>query len=197
MPNKEGLMDKQYFEAESAYIEAGAKIGAKTKIWHHSRVHAGAVIGRNCIIGSRVSVEGVVGDYCKVQNGVTVYSGVKIEDDVFVGPNATFTNDKNPRAFSPSWEESETLVKKGASIGANSTIRCGVVLGELSLVGSGAVVTKNVEPLECVVGNPAIHIGWVDLQGNIVSKDVIRPRYLDDVLENIDIQINNLRNSKI
>lgn len=188
-------METHYFAAESAVVETGAKVGAETKIWHDSRIHAAAVVGKKCVIGSRVSIEGVVGDNCKIQNGITIYSGVTIEDDAFIGPYAVFTNDRNPRAFNPNWEESETLVKRGASVGANATIRCGVVLGELSLVGSAAVVTNNVQPLQCVVGNPARHFGWVDLKGNVVSRDDERPKYLELVLENISEQIDILRNA--
>lgn len=182
-----------YYVADSTVIEEGAEIGADTKIWHGSRIRAAAKIGSGCVIGSDVQIEGTVGNGCKIQNGVTVYEGVKIEDDVFVGPFAVFTNDRTPRAFDPDWELVRTEVKRGASIGANATIRCGVTLGELSLVGAGSVVTKNTEPLQCVAGNPARHLGWVDLRGQVISAEQDRPDALEEVLADIEKAITTLK----
>jgi len=151
------------FIHESAHISADAIIGDGTKIWINSQVREHAHIGENCIIGKDTYIDEhvVIGDRVKIQNGVSVYHGVIIEDDVFVGPNATFTNDHVPRAFNSSWKISETFVKKGASIGANATIVCGITIGEYAMIGAGSVVTKNVAPYTLVAGNPARQIGYV------------------------------------
>lgn len=155
----------------SAAVDERAEIGEGTKIWINVQVREGARIGRNCILSKDVYIDHAVtiGDNCKVQNSVSVYNGVTIEDDVFVGPNACFTNDKVPRARNPDWKVVPTVVRKGASIGANATIVCGTVIGEYAMVGSGAVVTKDVEPHALVVGNPARTIGYVDEAGNRVE----------------------------
>ncbi|MHA2034073.1 MAG: N-acetyltransferase [Candidatus Thorarchaeota archaeon] len=146
-----------------AVVDEGAQIGKGTKIWHFAHVRGTARIGENCIIGKDVYIDAdvVIGDRVKIQNGVSVYHGVTIEDDVFCGPHMTFTNDMYPRAFSESWEVSRTLVKRGASIGAHATIVCDTVLGEYCMVGSGAVVTRDVPAHGLVVGNPARLIGFV------------------------------------
>jgi acetyltransferase-like isoleucine patch superfamily enzyme len=160
----------------TAIVEDGAQIGAGSSVWHHAHVRSGAVVGAGTTIGKNVYVDAGarVGARCKIQNNVSVYSGVVLEDDVFVGPSAVFTNDRFPRAFGD-WEEVETVVRRGASIGANATLRCGIELGELSLVAAGAVVTRNVAPNELVGGNPARTLGWVDVDGNVVSRDAARP----------------------
>jgi len=152
-----------YFVHETAEISKGAIIGKNTKIWHQSQVREGAKIGENCIISKCVYIDFDVkiGNNVKIQNGVSVYHGVEVEDDVFLGPHMTFTNDLYPRAFNTNWELVNTLVKKGASIGANATIVCGTTIGEYAMIGSGAVVTKNVPAYGLVLGNPARLTGFV------------------------------------
>lgn len=155
-------MCKPYIH-HTAEVSSNAIIGAGTKIWNQAQVRENAVIGDECIVGKNVYVdEGVhIGSCVKIQNNVSVYHGVTIEDDVFLGPSMTFTNDRFPRAFNDDWKVTETLVKKGASVGANATIRCGIIIGEYAMVGCGSVVTKDVLPHALVVGNPARQIGWV------------------------------------
>lgn len=188
--------DGQFYAAPSAVISPDAQIGSDTKIWHNSIVLASAQIGRGCIIGSGVNIEGVVGDDCKIQSGVLLYHGVTLESDVFVGPGVTFTNDLNPRAFDPEWQISETLVKQGASLGARSVIVCGNTIGELSLVAAGSVVTKDVESLQLVKGNPAKHGGWVNVRGQIISREVDRPQEVHETLRNIAKHIAEIKESK-
>ena len=152
------------FVHESAYIDDGATIGADTKIWHFCHVLGGAVIGNKCSLGQNVVVmNGVrIGNNVKIQNNVSVYEGVEIEDDVFCGPSMVFTNVINPRSHvSRKHEYMRTLVRRGASIGANATIVCGTTLGEYSFVGAGAVVSKDVLPYALVVGVPARQVGWM------------------------------------
>jgi UDP-2-acetamido-3-amino-2,3-dideoxy-glucuronate N-acetyltransferase len=160
----------------TAVIEDGAQIGAGAAVWHHAHIRAGAVVGAGTVIGKNVFIDAGarVGARCKIQNNVSVYSGVVLEDDVFVGPSAVFTNDRFPRAFG-AWEQVDTLVRRGASIGANATLRCGIELGELCLVAAGAVVVRDVQPNELVGGNPARTLGWVDLRGQVVSRAAGRP----------------------
>lgn len=147
----------------TAEVSDQAKIGDGTKIWNLAQVREDSVIGENCIISKNVYIDekAVLGNRVKVQNNVNVYHGVEVEDDVFLGPSMTFTNDFYPRAFNEDWEITNTYVKKGASIGANATIVCGVTIGEYAMVGSGSVVTKDVPAYALVVGNPAKQIGWV------------------------------------
>jgi Serine acetyltransferase len=155
----------------TAIVDAGAKIGAGTKVWHFSHLMSGCEIGQNCNIGQNVviSPEVVLGNNVKVQNNVSVYTGVCCEDDVFLGPSCVFTNVINPRSFIDRKDEFRpTLVKKGVSIGANSTILCGITIGEYAMIGAGAVVTKDVEPYALIVGNPGKQIGKVDKEGNRV-----------------------------
>jgi acetyltransferase-like isoleucine patch superfamily enzyme len=152
----------------SAIVDPNARIGAGTRVWVNVQVREQAAVGRNCILSKDVYIDhGVtVGDNCKIQNSVSVYHGVTIEDDVFVGPNACFTNDRVPRAFNQDWEVSPTLVRRGASIGANATIVCGITIGEYAMVAAGSVVTRDVEPFALVIGNPARMVGHVDESGN-------------------------------
>ncbi|MEM2143541.1 MAG: acyltransferase [Candidatus Thorarchaeota archaeon] len=159
-----------------AVVEEGATIGDGTRIWHFAHVRSGARIGENCNIGKDVYIDAgvTIGNRVKIQNGVSVYHGVSIEDDVFCGPHMTFTNDMYPRAFSSSWEVVKTLVKRGASIGAHATIVCDTVLGEYCMVGSGAVVTRDVPPHALVVGNPARIIGFVCFCGQPLREEVHR-----------------------
>ncbi len=151
----------------SAIIDEGAQIGAGTRIWHFCHVMPTAIIGSNCILGQNVYVDNhaIIGNGVKIQNNVSVYHGVVLEDDVFVGPSAVFTNVINPRSFIESKTEFKNIVvKKGATIGANATIVCGLTIGEYALVGAGAVVTKDVQPYALVIGNPARQLGWVSEQ---------------------------------
>ncbi|MEO9264574.1 MAG: acyltransferase [Candidatus Baltobacteraceae bacterium] len=151
---------KRYFVHESSYVDEPAEIGAGTKIWHFSHVMSGAVIGERCSIGQNVVVSPRVriGNNVKIQNNVSVYEGVILEDDVFCGPSMVFTNVNTPRSATPrntSADYAETIVKRGASIGANATIVCGNTLGEFAFVGAGSVVTKDVPAYAMVYGNPA------------------------------------------
>jgi UDP-2-acetamido-3-amino-2,3-dideoxy-glucuronate N-acetyltransferase len=153
----------------SSFIDAGAQIGENTNIWHFCHVSPEAIIGDNCILGQNVFVANGVtlGHGVKVQNNVSLYTGVTCEDDVFLGPSMVFTNVINPRSFVERKSEfRQTLVKKGASVGANATVLCGVTLGRYCLIGAGAVVTKNVSDFALVTGVPAQHIGWVSRLGH-------------------------------
>lgn len=152
------------FVHESSYVDEGAIVGEGTKVWHFSHIQAGARVGENCVIGQNVNIGGgtSVGNNCKIQNNVSVYEGVTLEDDVFCGPSCVFTNDHQPRAHSSlGWELTPTLVKTGASIGANATIVCGNTLGSYSMIGSGSVVTHDVPDYALMVGVPARQVGWV------------------------------------
>ena len=165
---------KSFFQHESAYIDNNVTIGENTKIWHFSHIQSGAIIGNHCTIGQNVNIGNNVriGSNVKIQNNVSVYEGVEIEDYVFCGPSMVFTNIKVPRSEFPhkgTQYYQKTIVKRSASIGANATIICGVTIGEYSMIGSGAVVTKNVPPFSLVIGNPARVIGKVDKRGNRVE----------------------------
>jgi UDP-2-acetamido-3-amino-2,3-dideoxy-glucuronate N-acetyltransferase len=166
-------MEKEYFAHETAVVDDGCKIGKGTKIWHFSHLMSGSEIGENCNIGQNVVISpGVkLGRNVKVQNNVSIYTGVICEDDVFLGPSMVFTNVINPRSAIIRKESySNTIVEKGASIGANSTIVCGNKIGTYSFIGAGAVVTKDVKPYSLVVGNPARQTGWMSECGHRVSK---------------------------
>jgi UDP-2-acetamido-3-amino-2,3-dideoxy-glucuronate N-acetyltransferase len=164
------MVEKTFFH-ETADVSPQAKIGEGTKIWQHCQVRELAEIGKNCILSKSVYIDaGVkIGNNVKIQNGISVYHGVTLEDGVFCGPHCVFTNDKRPRSINPDgslktgedWQLSETLVKKGASIGAHATIVCGLTIGEWAMIGAGAVVTKSVPDYGLVVGNPAKLIGFV------------------------------------
>ncbi|PIY02342.1 MAG: N-acetyltransferase [Bacteroidetes bacterium CG_4_10_14_3_um_filter_31_20] len=158
-----------YFAHETAVIDNGCVIGNGTKIWHFSHIMSNCKIGEKCNIGQNVVVspDVVLGKNVKIQNNVSIYTGVICEDDVFLGPSMVFTNVINPRSAVIRRDEyKRTLVKKGASIGANSTIVCGVTLGEYCFIGAGAVVTKDVKPFALVVGNPARQSGWMSEFGH-------------------------------
>lgn len=153
----------------TAIVDPGAQIGGGTRIWHFCHVMPTAVIGSNCILGQNVYVDNnaLVGNGVKIQNNVSVYNGVILEDDVFVGPSAVFTNVINPRSFIERKTEFKNIrVKKGASIGANATIVCGITIGEYAFIGAGAVVTRDVTPYALMVGNPARQKGWLSAQGH-------------------------------
>ena len=162
-------MKEEYFAHESAVIDKGCKIGKGTKIWHFSHIMTDSEIDENCNIGQNVVVSpGVkLGRNVKVQNNVSIYTGVICDDDVFLGPSMVFTNIINPRSEIIRKDSYETtIVEKGASIGANSTILCGVIIGRYAFVGAGAVVTKDVKPYALVIGNPARQTGWMSEYGH-------------------------------
>jgi len=167
-------MEKVFFAHETAVIDDNCIIGKGTKIWHFSHIMTGCEIGENCNIGQNVVVSpGVIlGKNVKVQNNVSIYTGVICEDDVFLGPSMVFTNVINPRsAVVRKSEYLTTLVKYGASIGANATIVCGVTLGEFCFIGAGAVVIKDVSPYALVVGNPSRQVGWMSEFGHRLEFD--------------------------
>jgi UDP-2-acetamido-3-amino-2,3-dideoxy-glucuronate N-acetyltransferase len=162
-------MEKEYFAHETAVIDDGCKIGKGTKIWHFSHIMAGSEIGERCNIGQNVVIlTGVkLGTNVKVQNNVSIYTGVICEDDVFLGPSMVFTNVINPRsAIVRKDSYMTTIVEKGATIGANSTIVCGNKIGRYAFIGAGAVVTKDVKPYALVIGNPARQTGWMSEFGH-------------------------------
>ena len=164
----------KYFAHESAYVDSDVSIGDNTKIWHFSHVLSQTTIGSNCSFGQNcvVGPKVTIGNGVKVQNNISIYEGVEVEDDVFLGPSMVFTNVINPRSFIVRREEfKKTLLKKGCSIGANATVVCGVTIGEYALIGSGAVINKDVKPYALMVGVPAKQIGWVSKAGNTLSFD--------------------------
>lgn len=165
-----------WFAHESAYVDDGAQIGDGTKIWHYSHVMGKAVLGKSCILGQNVFVANqvTVGNYVKIQNNVSLYEGVILEDYVFCGPSMVFTNVKTPRSEFPratSEHYIPTTIKRGASIGANATIVCGITLGECAFVAAGAVVTKDVPAYAMVAGVPAKRIGWMSAYGDVMDFD--------------------------
>jgi len=167
-------MNNHYFAHETAVIDNGCSIGEGTKIWHFSHIMTGCKIGEKCNIGQNVVVspDVILGNNVKVQNNVSIYTGVICDDDVFLGPSMVFTNVINPRsAVNRKSEYLKTHVKKGATIGANSTIVCGITLGEFCFIGAGAVVIRDVKPYALVVGNPAKHIGWMSEYGHRLHFD--------------------------
>jgi len=162
-------MKKEYFAHETAVIDEGCKIGKGTKIWHFTHIMPNSEIGENCNLGQNVVVSPDVklGKNVKVQNNISIYTGVICEDDVFLGPSMVFTNVINPRsAVIRKDQYKQTLVEKGASIGANATILCGNKIGKYAFIGAGAVINKDVKPYSLVVGNPGRHIGWMSESGH-------------------------------
>ena len=159
---------QEIFIHPTAIIDEGARIGSGSKIWHFCHLMSGCMIGENCVLGQNVMVAPQVelGNNVKVQNNVSLYTGVICEDDVFIGPSAVFTNVINPRsAINRKSEFKKTIIKKGATIGANATIICGITVGEYAFIGAGAVVTKNVKAYSLLVGNPAKQMGWMSEHG--------------------------------
>jgi UDP-2-acetamido-3-amino-2,3-dideoxy-glucuronate N-acetyltransferase len=162
-------MSLDFFIHQSAIADTGSQIGKGTRIWHFCHLMAGSVVGTNCNIGQNVFIDNnvVIGNGVKIQNNVSVYNGVIVEDGVFLGPSMVFTNVINPRSFIERKDEFKTtIVRKGATIGANATIVCGVEIGAYSLIGAGSVVTKPVPAYALMVGNPARQIGWVSEEGH-------------------------------
>lgn len=168
-----------YFRHETAIVDAGVEIGPGSKIWHFAHILSGSKIGANCNLGQNVMVgpNVSIGNGCKIQDNVAVYEGVTLEDDVFCGPSMVFTNVLLPRAHvSRRSEFLPTLIKRGASIGANATIVCGHTIGAYAMVGAGAVVTRDVPDFALVVGAPAKRIGWVSRSGDRLNADLVCPR---------------------
>ncbi len=186
-----------YFVHESSYVDEHVTIGDNTRIWHfshilpHTSIGMNCSFGQNCVVGPKV----VVGNGVKVQNNVSIFEGVEIEDDVFLGPSMVFTNITNPRAYIQKKEEfKKTLLKQGCSIGANATIVCGITIGKYALIGSGAVINKDVKPYALMVGVPAKQIGWVGISGNtLVFED---NKAVDDFAE-YELVGENLKVTKV
>jgi len=169
-------MDKSFYVNEHAVVDDNVQIGEGTKIWHFTHVQSGAKIGRKCILGQNVNVANnvTIGNFCKIQNNVSIYEGVTLEDYVFCGPSMVFTNILNPKCKYPQAGGEfyiNTLVKEGASLGANCTIVCGNTIGKNSLVGAGSVVTKDVPDYALVTGNPAKFAGWISEAGEKLNFD--------------------------
>jgi len=168
----------EYFSHETAIIDAGATIGSGTKVWHFAHVFSGAVIGENCSFGQNTMVANdvTIGSNVKVQNNVAIYSGTKIEDDVFLGPSCVLTNVSNPRSqVVRRGIYEETLMKRGATIGANATIVCGITVGRYSFVAAGAVVTKSIPDYAMVAGVPAKQVGWMSRHGHKLTFEQHKP----------------------
>lgn len=164
---------------ESSYVDTGCTIGSGTRIWHFCHILSGTRIGTGCSIGQNAMIGPNVdiGNNCKIQNNVSIYEGVELGDDVFCGPSCVFTNVLTPRAhISRKAEFQRTLVGRGATIGANATIVCGLSIGDYAMIGAGAVVTRNVPDLALVIGNPARQLGWVSRAGERLGEDLVCPR---------------------
>jgi UDP-2-acetamido-3-amino-2,3-dideoxy-glucuronate N-acetyltransferase len=160
-------MDPVYIHP-TAVVDEGALVGTGTRIWHFSHLSASCVVGEGCTIGQNVFIDNnvTVGAGVKIQNNVSLYNGVIVEDKVFLGPSCVFTNVINPRAFVERKHEfKQTIVRRGATVGANATLVCGIIIGEYALIGAGSVVTQDVAPYALVYGNPAVHRGWVSRMG--------------------------------
>lgn len=168
------MSEKRYYVHESSYIDDPCEIGEGTRIWHFSHIMKDSIIGDKCNIGQNVFISSgvILGNNVKVQNNVSIYTGVICEDDTFLGPSCVFTNVINPRSFIEKKKEyKQTIIRKGASIGANATIVCGYNIGRYAFVGAGSVVTKNIPDYALVIGNPARIIGYVCKCGNSLTKD--------------------------
>ena len=173
------VMYKNVFVHSSSFVEKDCLIGERTKIWHFSNILSKVKIGKNCVIGQNVMIgkKVTLGNNCKIQNNVSLFEGVVLEDDVFCGPSCVFTNVINPRSFiNKKREFKSTIVKKGATIGANATVLCGNIIGSYSMIGAGSVVTKNIPDFALIIGNPAKRVGWVSKYGEKLSKDLVCPK---------------------
>ena len=189
-------MEKEYYAHETAIVDEGCNIGKGTKIWHFSHIMSNCMIGENCNIGQNVVVspEVVLGKNVKIQNNVSLYTGVICEDDVFLGPSMVFTNVVNPRsAVNRKGQYTKTIVRKGASIGANATIVCGHNIGEFAFIGAGAVVTKEVPAYALVVGNPSKQIGWMSEFGHRLNFDKAGIAICPESKEKYKLENNNVR----
>lgn len=167
------------FVHESAYIDEGASVGAGSKVWHFVHILPGTIVGKNVNLGQNVMAgpNVLIGDGCKIQNNVALYEGVTLEADVFCGPSCVFTNVFNPRAaVSRKNEFRKTLVKRGATIGANATILCGITIGKFAFIGAGAVVTRDVANYALMTGSPARRTGWMSESGEKLGSDLVCPR---------------------
>ena len=187
----------EYFAHESAYVDNDVSIGDNTKLWHfshvlsHTSIGSDCSFGQNCVVGPKV----YIGNGVKVQNNVSIYEGVEVEDDVFLGPSMVFTNVINPRAFIQRKEKfKKTLLKKGCSVGANATVICGVTIGEYALIGSGAVINRDVKPYALMVGVPARQIGWVGISGNTLE---FKNDKAEDEFANYELVNENLKVTKV
>lgn len=159
----------RYFSHETAIIDKGAQIGSGTRIWHFSHVMGNTIIGENCNIGQNVFIasEVMLGNNVKVQNNVSLYTGLACEDDVFLGPSVVFTNVRNPRSHViRKGKYEKTTIRRGATLGANATVMCGIEIGKFAFIGAGTVVLENVKPYALIVGNPGIQIGWMSESGH-------------------------------
>lgn len=170
------MENKKYFVNQYAVVDTDVEIGENTKIWHFSHIQSGSKIGRNCVLGQNVNIANnvTIGNFVKIQNNVSVYEGVELEDYVFCGPSMVFTNILNPRSKYPQVGAEyyiKTLVREGASLGANSTVVCGITIGRFAFIGAGAVVTKDVPDFALVVGNPARIKGWYSEAGKKLMFD--------------------------
>lgn len=175
-----------FFVHPTAVVDEGVRIGPGSKIWHYSHVLGGSSLGKGCVLGQNVMVgpDVSVGDGCKIQNNVSLYKGVTLEDGVFCGPSCVFTNVLTPRAFVERKDEFlQTLVREGATIGANATIVCGVTIGRFAMIGAGAVVTRDIGDYSLVVGNPGRHTGWVSRAGERLGSDLVCPRTGEKYIE--------------
>lgn len=191
----DGSQNRGYFAHETACVDEGCEIGEGTRIWHYSHVLPGCRIGRNCILGQNVMLgpDVIIGDNCKIQNNVSLYKGITLEDGVFCGPSCVFTNVNTPRAEIERKDEfAPIVVRRGATIGANATIVCGVELGAYSFIGAGAVVTKDVPPFALMAGMPARQIGWVGHAGEKLGEDFTCPRTGRRYTVNQDQQLEEL-----
>ena len=170
------MADAPYLDP-TAIVDPSARIGSGSRIWNWTKIREGAHIGVNCSVGQCAYIDKnvVIGDECKIQNGVSIFDGITLGDRVFIGPNATFINDRIPRAHSPGWEIAPTRIETGASVGANATILCGVTLGAYAMVAAGAMVTRDVPPHGLVMGNPARLVDYVTRTGRRLRHDMRLP----------------------
>lgn len=192
-----GIENGYYYTGEDVRVDPTAIVGPETKLWDGVRVGPYAKLGAFGVYGAGVHIEAnvITGNYCKIQRGVTLYDGVEVEDYVFFGPNATTTNDRNPRSFGD-WKKARTVVRIGASVGANATIVAGHEIGALSLIGAGSVVSRPVGAGHLVVGNPARFAGWVSIDGTVISRELKMPESVKEMLRDPLQAIHSLLDTK-